>query len=54
MLKNNLFKMDSEVIIALIFGVSSIISSICFGIVPTIRKENHQNLKQKINVYCLM
>lgn len=40
--------MDIGIIIALIFGFASIITSICFGLVPSIRKERIEKQKKKI------
>ncbi len=40
--------MDTEVIIAMIFGIASLISSFCFGLVPSIRKEKIERQKRKI------
>lgn len=40
--------MDTGIIIALIFGFASIITSICFGLVPSIRKEKIEKQKKKI------
>ena len=39
--------MDSGIIISLILGGASIISSICFGLVPTIRKNKLEKLVEK-------
>lgn len=36
--------MDNGIIVALILGGSSIISSICFGLIPNIRKERIDQL----------
>lgn len=43
--------MESGIIISLILGGASIISSICFGLIPTIRKnqlEKLENRQQKL------
>ena len=40
--------MDTGIIIALIFGFASIITSICFGLVPSIRKEKIEKQSKKI------
>ena len=40
--------MDTGITIALIFGFASIITSICFGLVPSIRKEKIEKQKKKI------
>ena len=43
--------MDSGIIISLVLGGASIISSICFGLIPTIRKnqlEKLENRQQKL------
>ncbi len=37
--------MDSGIIIALILGVASIVSSICFGLVPNVRKNKLDKLE---------
>lgn len=42
--------METGVIIALIFGIASIISSFCFGFIPTIRKKETDRLKRKIHI----
>ena len=39
--------MDTGVIIALILGFASIVSSICFGLIPNIRKEKLRKLENK-------
>lgn len=39
--------MDSGIIISLILGGASIISSICFGLVPSIRKNKFDKLKTR-------
>ena len=39
--------MDSSIIVALILGFASIISSICFGLVPGIRRNELQRMKEK-------
>lgn len=40
--------MDTGIIIALIFGVASILSSICFGLIPNIRREKLEKLEKKV------
>ena len=40
--------MNPEIIISLIFGIASIMSSICFGLIPTIRKTKLEKLEHKI------
>lgn len=40
--------MDSGIVISLILGVASIISSICFGLIPNIRRSKLENLKKKV------
>lgn len=40
--------MDTGIIIALIFGIASVITSICLGIVPSIRKEKIEKQNKKI------
>lgn len=44
--------MDTGIIIALIFGIASIISSICFGLVPAKRKQKIE--KQEKKIYTLL
>ena len=39
--------MDSGTVIALIFGIASLVSSICFGLIPNIRKEKLRKLENK-------
>ncbi len=39
--------MDTSIIIALIFGIASIVSSICFGFIPGIRKNKLEKLEKK-------
>lgn len=39
--------MDSGIIIALILGSASIVSSICFGLVPNIRKNKLEKLENQ-------
>lgn len=39
--------MDTGIVISIIFGAASIISSICFGLIPTIRKEKLKKLTEK-------
>ena len=41
--------MDTGVIIALILGFASIVSSICFGLIPGIRKEKLRKCEKKIH-----
>ena len=41
--------MDSGIIISLILGGASIVSSICFGLIPSIRKKKIDNLNKKVN-----
>ena len=41
--------MDSGIIIAVIFGCASIVSSVCFGLVPSIRKRKLENLQIKVS-----
>ncbi|MBO4739564.1 MAG: hypothetical protein J5606_08405 [Bacteroidales bacterium] len=41
--------MDSGIIIALILGGASIVSSICFGLIPSIRKEKLDKMQTKVN-----
>lgn len=40
--------MDSGVIISLILGFASIISSICFGLIPGIRRNKIERLEKKV------
>lgn len=40
--------MDSSIIISLILGCASIVSSICFGVIPSIRKNKLQKLEEKV------
>ena len=40
--------MDSGVIISLILGFASIISSICFGLIPGIRRSKIDRLEKKV------
>ena len=40
--------METGIIIALIFGIASVITSICLGIVPSIRKEKIEKQNKKI------
>lgn len=40
--------MDTGIIISLILGGASVISSICFGVVPSIRKEKISKLNNKV------
>ena len=40
--------MKTEIIISLIFGVSSIITSIFFGLIPNLRKEKIVSLENKL------
>ena len=40
--------MDTSIAIALIFGICSIISSVCFGLIPTIRKQRIERLEKKV------
>lgn len=40
--------MDSGIIIALIFGAASLISSICFGLIPAKRKQKIEKMERKI------
>ena len=42
--------MDSSIIISLILGFASIVSSICYGLVPGIRKNKLEKLEKKVNV----
>lgn len=42
--------MDSGIIISLILGVASIVSSICFGLIPNIRKSKLDKLERKISI----
>lgn len=39
--------MDSGIVISLILGGASVISSICFGIIPNVRKERIYKLEQQ-------
>ena len=39
--------MDVSIIVALILGFASIISSICFGLIPTIRRTKVEKLEEK-------
>ncbi len=41
--------MDVGVTIALIFGIASIISSICFGFIPGTRKNKLEKLEKKVS-----
>jgi Na+-translocating ferredoxin:NAD+ oxidoreductase RnfG subunit len=40
--------MSTEIIISLVFGVASVVSSVCFGLIPTIRKTRLEKLEIKI------
>lgn len=40
--------MDSGIIISFVLGSASIISSICFGLIPNIRKSKLENLEKKV------
>lgn len=40
--------MEASVLIALILGLASVISSICFGLVPSVRKRKLDILEAKI------
>ena len=40
--------MATEIIISLIFGVSSIVTSIFFGLIPNLRKERITSLENRI------
>lgn len=40
--------MDTGVIIALIFGIASLVSSICFGFIPGFRKIKIEKLERKV------
>ena len=42
--------MDSGVIISLILGLASIVSSVCFGLIPGIRKNKIERLEKKIYI----
>ena len=44
--------MDTGIIISLILGFCSIVSSVCFGLIPTIRKNKIEKLEHKI--VCLL
>lgn len=39
--------MSTEIIISLVFGVASVVSSVCFGLIPTIRKTRLEQLEAK-------
>lgn len=39
--------MDTGIIIALIFGIASIVSSFCFGFIPAIRRAKLDRLEKK-------
>ena len=41
--------MDSSIIISLILGFASIVSSICYGIIPGIRTNKLEQLEKKVN-----
>lgn len=41
--------MDAGIVIALILGVASVISSICFGLVPGVRKNKIEKLEKKVH-----
>jgi Na+-translocating ferredoxin:NAD+ oxidoreductase RnfG subunit len=41
--------MDSGILIALILGSASIVSSICFGLVPNVRKNRIEKLESQRN-----
>ena len=41
---------NTSIVIALIFGICSIISSVCFGLRPTIRKQRLEKLEKKVHV----
>ena len=41
--------MDTGIIISIIFGVASIISSICFGLVPSVRRAKIERLEKKVH-----
>ena len=40
--------MSTEIIISLVFGVASVVSSVCFGLIPTIRKTRLEKLETKV------
>ena len=40
--------MATEIIVSIIFGVASIVSSVFFGLVPNLRKEKIERLEKKI------
>jgi len=40
--------MDSGIIVSLILGFASIISSICFGLIPGIRRNKIERLEKKV------
>jgi len=42
--------MDAGIIIALILGGCSIVSSICFGLIPTVRKNKIEKLERKVAI----
>lgn len=42
--------MDASIIIALIFGIASVISSFFFGLIPSIRKQKIEKLVKKIEI----
>ena len=41
--------MDSGIIISLILGFASIVSSICFGLIPGIRREKLDRMEKKVH-----
>ena len=41
--------MDASIVIALILGFSSIVSSICFGLIPGINKRKFERIEKKVH-----
>ena len=40
--------MDTSIIVALILGAASMFSSLCFGLIPNIRRRKFENLEKKL------
>lgn len=43
--------MDTGVVVSLILGGASIVSSVCFGLIPGIRKERMEKLEKKSLIF---
>ena len=41
--------MDASIVIALILGFSSIVSSICFGLIPGINRRKFEQIEKKVH-----